>query len=265
MVSAPNHPKVVRDTLDSFRTWMTKDILVIVDGASWEEMSKQYFNAYLLEGLYHNYHRSPYRNVILGMWELSKKWPHADWYCYMEYDCLVASDGFVSELEEAESNGIWCLGSDPRQKQLNLPLLEKMLDSPITQASYVLGCCVFYNGEFIRQLHSFFEKFMNLTNGFTQGFFPGFNDYDLAEHLLPTLATHYGGKVGGLSQWNESLDKWTAGDYEKYPIRFRPDMRDDENFPKASIFHPIKNYDHSIREYNRKIRCKMNMETSKTT
>ena len=160
----------------------------------------------------------------------------------------------------AERTGYTCLGTNHRANKMDLPFLEMIMKEKIkTTPNYLLGCCVFYRGDFINKLHEFFERFLYYTNEFKNGFFPDYEDqggYDFAEHLMPTLAVHHGGKVGGFSRWGDSEQAWIEGYYRKYPIRFRPDLTIEENYPEATILHPVKKYDDPIREYHREKRAR---------
>src|SRR5690606_34482325 len=99
----------------------------------------------------------------------------------------------------------WCVGIDERTSFEELPLLEAFMKTNFKEIKYLLGCCVFHNGEFIRHLADldFFERFLFLTNPFSKGFFPGFAGYDFGEHLYPTLASHFGGKIKSLAHWQD--------------------------------------------------------------
>lgn len=248
---------VVKDTLDSIRAHMTDDILVVVDGAVWHELSKVQFGTPAISGFYHNHSKSPYRNVMFGLMEGVKRWPKADWYCYLEYDCLVANDNFKTDLKEAGDRGYWCLGVDHRIQSIKFPFLEQVLNTKFDKANYLLGCCVFHKGDFLRGLHqaNFFERLLYFTNAFSKGFFPQYEEqggYDFAEHLFPTLAAHFGGGVGGLSTWDATANRWIAGRADRYPIRWRPELEVGEVVvDSASILHPLKEYNHPLRVHYR--------------
>lgn len=259
---------MVSDTLDSIRMFMTKDVLVITDGAAhWKpkrlkkeaEVLRRHdpfegrsLDAHRVEGFYHARSRGPFRNLTLGLKTLAENW-NADWYCYIEYDCLVASDDFKGDLENAGRRGVWAIGNDHRCANYRMPLLEKVV-GPIGESHVLLGCCNFFHADFVRELVSrdFFSKFLCLTNCFRETV-PDFDEqgaYDFGEVVYPTLAAHYGGKVDHFAHYNDMLG-W-SGNAERYPMRFRPDI--DADFPDASIIHPLKNYDDPIRAYHRERR-----------
>jgi hypothetical protein len=260
------YPRVVLDTIDSIRTHMTNNILLVSDGAAWENLSKISWGTIIVKGFYHNYNRSPYKNVILGFKEATEKWEKADWYVYIEYDCLVVSDSFLSDLDSS-----WCLANDYRDKSHRftsycLPVLNEITGVSIDCSQYVLGCCVFYSGKFIRTLRNtdFFSKFIKRTAEFEKGWFPDYKGYAFEETLLPSLVTHFGGTIKQLAAWKGSADKilhpdmsrWN-GRGDKYPMRFRPEIQPSEVHPNATIIHPVKEYNSPIREHYRETRTRI--------
>jgi hypothetical protein len=260
--------EIVQDTLDSIRTYMTNDILILTDGAAhWKTKTLRGGAEILLrdepfedmdvtriEGLYHACTKSPFRNMTLGYKTLIDNWKDADWYCYIEYDCLVASSDFKKDLEEANRRGVWMIGNDHRCGNYKLPLVEKVVRRKIGESHVLLGCCVFIHREYARALMQidFFDRFLSYTNPFRETI-PGFDEqgaYDLGEVVYPTLASHLGGRVEEFACFNHMIG-WT-GKAERFPMRFRPDLT--AEFPDASILHPLKNYDHPIRAYYRERR-----------
>jgi len=256
IINVHGNTELVQDTLDAVRTWVTEDVLLVVDGAKWDEWGAGLeVPAYKLRGFFHGVPKSPYRNVTLALMTAHQQWPKADWYCYSEYDVLFTSSAFKEDLASAADRGVWCIGNDLRTQNFKFPFLEKMLKTQFDESKYLLGCCVFHHGDFIRKLHSegFFNKFLNWTNIFSQGHFPDYEEqggYDVAEHLYPTLANHYGGKVEQFATWHHSHGMW-QGNFRKYPMRWQPEIDpQQEDFPEASIVHPIKDLDHPIRQSN---------------
>lgn len=259
---------VVRDTLDSIMTYMTEDVLVISDGAAGYGARDIRGASILvgkeppslpvptLGGFYHGCSRSPFRNMSLGLKSLRKLYS-ADWYCYMEYDCLVTSDEFKIDLERMARGGVWLAGNDLRCANYRMPLLEGIVGG-LGECRVVLGCCVFLHRAFLDAMNkiNFFDRFLHATNAFkdTVPGLDGQGAYDYAEVMYPTLAVHLGGRVEEFARFNDRLG-WT-GAAERYPMRFRPDIADE--FPDSSIVHPLKDYDHPIRRYSRerRRRCK---------
>jgi hypothetical protein len=251
VMNVHSSPDIIRDSIDSIYTYMTEKIILLVDGASWNNLKDENFQAALVEGFHHNVSKSPYRNVALGLKTLYETYPDVDWYCYTEYDVLFASERFKYNLEFAEQKKVWMLGFDGHIDEHQLPLIESLLKTKMNCSYYMLGCCQFFHKDFIKKLMEidFFDRFLNLTNGFKDGFFPFYNGYDLSEHLYPTLCRHLGGNIGVFSNWDGG--KW-HGAYNYYPVRWRPEI--EEDFPEASIIHPLKDYDNPIRKLHRERR-----------
>lgn len=247
-----SNPPVVLDTLDSIMRYMTKDVLVVIDGAS-KDFQGVKLPAKSVAGFHHGCGKSPYRNVALGLKIIGEMCREVDWYCYIEYDCLVTSDRFKKNLELADQMGIWMLGNDGHVDDIPLPLIAPLVGG-FKSTYYLLGCCQFFNKKFMDKLLeiNFFDRFLNLTNAFSEGFVPYYTGYDISEHLYPTLARHFGGHIGVFATYER--DRW-HGSYEVFPIRWRPDLDPEtENFPNASIMHPLKSYDHPIRVFHRERR-----------
>lgn len=266
ILNVHNDTELVLDTIDSIRTWATDNIIIVVDGASWPHWGKDLeLPVPKIEGLKHGKPSSPYRNYMLGMMYGCRTYPDADWYVYTEYDALFASSQFKEDLKYANENNVWCVGNDARwDRKYDLGLLETISKKKLTCARYLLGCCHFHKGDFIRQLEQekFFERLLFYTNPFDNGYFPGFSEkkgYDFGEWILPTLAGGMGGQVGQFAEWQQNKNRW-GGNYKKYPMRWQPDLEPTENFRDACILHPIKNLDHPIRKYHAENRRKYRME-----
>jgi len=250
-------PESTADTLESIQTFVGQNVIVSIDGAVWNDFEDIKLPAYKLKGFYHNTPKSPYRNMALGLRTLYSKFPKADWFLYTEYDCLFASNAFKKNLDFADRQDVWMLGNDGRQEKNKhkFPLIEAIINEKISTCHYLLGSCMFFCNEFIERLAEldFFTKLINVSNHFTEGYFPSYTGYDLSEHLYPTLATHFGGDIGSFAAWNEITRTW-SGNYSRYPIRWQPELDPEtECFEKASILHHIKK-NHPIREVHRKKR-----------
>jgi hypothetical protein len=244
LINAHKPDELLIDTLDSVQTWVTKSVMIIMDGA-WREHWPKDFYVPVVEGFEHNFKWGPYRNVMLGLISCSEANNEADWYLYCEPDVLFSSDGFLTDLSEAEKDGIWCMGFDHRNTNCEIPFLERIFGEKLGRTQYLIGCCVFYKGSYIRRLRDsgFCSKFLLMTNEFKKGFFPDCAKQDIidvSEHLYPTLAKHWGGGVRGLTTWNQMLQVWTGKEHQKYRVRWRPDIQEQEGFIGTSILHPIK-------------------------
>lgn len=257
VLNVHSQPDVIRDTIDSILTYLTEKIIVVVDGAAWPSLKYEKFPVGKMEGFYHNIHKSPYRNVALSLKTVTETYPDAQWYCYTEYDVLFASERIKNNLRLAEEKGVWMLGNDGRVDVEAMPLIQSLVGEKFKSSYYLLGCCQFFHRNFISKLNEidFFNRFLNLTNGFTDGFFPFYGGYDLSEHMYPTLCRHFGGNIGVFAHYDEN-GRW-HGAYKHFPVRWRPEIDPEtENFPEASIIHPLKTYDHPIREMHRERRNK---------
>ena len=237
---------VVLDTLDSIKTYMTDQIVTVVDGDCGKIPSS-------IQGCMHHSYRAPFRNMAFGMLNVIEKFPNSDWYCYLEYDCLIASSRFKENLKLADDMNVWMLGNDGHVDDVKIPIIESLVGEKLKSPYYLIGACQFFSQKFIQKLNeiNFFNRFLNLTNGMADGVFPHYNGYDISEHMYPTLARHFGGNIGVFATYDYVKRKW-HGSYRYFPIRWKPELdSDNENFEEASILHPLKSFDHPIRIYHR--------------
>lgn len=247
--------EIIVDTLDSILTYVSDKVLVLIDGKSWDSFNDYPLNTPKLKGFSHGIRKAPFRNTALGLSTLFDHWPEADWYCYCEYDVLFGSNRFLHNLRMAEEKNVWMLGNAGRIDEVRLPMIESLIGSPFKSVYYLLGCCLFFHRKFLEKLKEldFFPRFLNLTNNFDGASFPGYAGYDLSEHLYPTMCRHMGGNIGVFATCDDNM-KW-HGSYRHFPMRFRPALDPEtENFPEASIMHPLKTFDHPIRCYHRERR-----------
>jgi hypothetical protein len=255
VINTHGNPETTYDTVDSVLRYMTNNVLLLVEEAAWDIYASNPQVA-MLKAFRHDFYKAPYRNVVLGLLAATQHWSDSDWFCYMEYDCLVGSDAFKMDLSVAERSNVWCIGNDYRTNQKErFPLVERILGEKIDEICYILGACIFFHRRFMQAANerNFFERFLYYTNDFQQDFFPDYDGWDITEHLLPTLVKHWGGEVQQFAKWSKTLGEWTEGDPRKYPIRWRPDLTDDECW-EATIMHPIKAFDHPVRIRHRQRR-----------
>jgi hypothetical protein len=253
VLNAHENSPVFRDTLDSVRHYWTDEVLVVADAKNWGQFRDFDLGVRKLEGFYHGKSSAPYRNVCLGLMKAWESWGESKgWYCYMEYDCLVASDSVGADL--AAYDGMCILGNDHRTNGGRIEFLERLQRSRL-DLHYLLGCCVFLSRDLIKAMvaEDFFERFLSFTNfnlGEVSVRGPHGREemaYDLSEFLYPTLCVHYGGKVGELACWQGS--GW-RGDGARYPMRFRPDL-DEGVFDEGCVLHPIKSFNSPVRVHHR--------------
>ncbi len=258
ILSTHGIPEITLDTLESIRYYMTDRVLLLVDGVGYDKYDNIPVQAYKLKGFNHGFWKSPYRNIVLGLYSAVQNFKDSDWFCYMEYDCLVGSSAFKKDLEQAEKEGVWLLGNDLRRHQelekgVNLSLLEKVVGGKFNEIIYFLGACLFYHKDFMLKAleEEFFQRFLYYTNDFRRDFFPMYTAWDVTEHALPTVVQHYGGKVKQFAVYNKNIGAW-SGNYRKYPIRFRPEIEyNPDLFLQGSIIHPCKDFNSPVRKYHR--------------
>lgn len=260
VLSAHENSPVYRDTLESVRRHLSEDVVVLVDGFAWREFDSEDVDK--IEGFRHGKSSAPVRNVALGMMGAWDRWgKSADWYCYMEYDCLVGSGEIKDHLRMADELGFWMLGNDLRKVDRSMPMLDRLMRSKV-ELYYLLGCCMFFSGGYMRILSEkdVFRRLLEQTN-----FFPSQMNiedssgkplpaHDASEFIYPSLAVHYGGKIEQFACWEQD-ERWT-GNFQHYPMRWRPDLWDKDPFMQACIMHPLKDYDNPIRTYHRQLRAK---------
>jgi hypothetical protein len=247
------------DTIDSIQTWVTNDIVVVVDGEAWNSWGKYAFLPCKIKGFHHGASRNPYKNVAYGLSTLADKYD-ADWYLYTEFDTLFLSDQFKEDLEKAEQENIWYIASDLKQTNQDLPLIEQILKIKLKQVWKNLGCCLFFHKNYINKLKelNFFDRLLTWTSSFSKDHVPGINPlfyHDISEYIYPSLALHYGGNLLNISTWEDNSKSWLRD--KRYALRFRPDI--EECPDDAIIVHPIKKLDNPIRQQAKKDReCKRN-------
>ena len=254
VLNAHENSPVFLDTMESIRHFWTDEVLVVVDAKGWSQFSGD-AGFPKLEGFYHGRESAPFRNVCLGMMKAWETWgSKVDWYCYMEYDCLVGSSIVKAHLSEADRKGVWLIGNDYRVDSRKIPFLDRFSGSPLN-LHYLLGCCLFFSREFVSCLsrHNFFESFLGFTNFHVEP--PHFicangrkeMVYDLSEFMYPSLAIRHGGKVAELDCWEGS--RWRSGGGD-YPLRFRPDLCEGI-YEGACVMHPLKALDCPVRTFHR--------------
>ena len=249
ILNAHSDSKTIIDTCDSILEHVGPNILLLINGSTWEELKDIDLPVCKVRGFNHNVPKSPYRNVALGLKMVQEQYPDADWYCYTEYDALFTSPRFRENLKMAEDRKVWMLGNCGRVDHVEMPLVEALVGEKFKSIYYLLGCCQFFHKDFMSKLVEidFFDRFLFLTNSFSNGFFPAYDGYDISEHLYPTLCRHFGGNVGVFATW-ENEKEW-HGAYQYFPMRWRPEL--DEIYEDASILHPLKEFSHPTRIYHR--------------
>lgn len=259
VLNSHENSSIFHDTLESINYYLTKDVLVVVDGLSWNQFENIDIPALKMSGFPHGKSYAPYRNVALGLFKAWQTWGDSkNWYCYTECDSVIGSDDVLEHLQKAEELGFWILGNDFRQEQQKkIPFLENFLKQPVSSLSYLLGCCLFFNSKFLKKLYddNFFENFLSYTNFRDQDIYlidenNNKEVIDISEFLYPTLAKFYGGEARELACWDYRSSSWT-GNAEFYPMRFRPEITLNDPHLQACIMHPLKSFENPVRQYHR--------------
>jgi hypothetical protein len=250
ILNAHENEACVLDTIDSIQTYVGDRIMLLTDGLKWSWAEALQAPVYKLKGFNHGANKAPYRNVALALQNALDLWDF-DWLCYTEYDALFGSDRYCKNLELADQRDVWMLGNDGHVDCQPIPLVESMCGLELKNSYYLLGCCQFFSRKYLNILleHDFFNRFLHMTSEFTEGYMPGYNGYDVSEHLYPSLCRHYGGNIGVFASYDEN-GCW-HGAYQYFPFRWRPELRPDECFPEGSIYHPLKTADHPIRIFQK--------------
>lgn len=260
VLSAHENSPVYRDTLESVRTYLSKDVAVLLDGFSWGQFASE--DVEKIEGFRHGKASAPVRNMALGMMGAWERWGESsDWYCYMEYDCLVGSGEIRDHLRMADERGYWMLGNDLRRVERSMSMLDRLAGSRVP-LYYLLGCCLFFSRNFMKVLSdkNIFGRLLEQTNFFPSDFMAADSAgktlpvHDASEFIYPSLAVHYGGRIEQFACWN-SEGSW-SGNFHHYPMRFRPDLSDGDPFLQACVMHPLKDFDNPIRAHHRSVRKK---------
>lgn len=221
------------DTLESISTYVSDDILVVVNGKA-NDFKLPY---YKLQGYSQKNARAPFRNVALSLMYAYDLYPNSDWFCYMEWDGVFASSAFKETLKSAEEQNVWMMGTNGRIDCADLSLIEAAIGEQFKSVYYMLGAVLFFHSNYMKKLKEidFFNKFLQLCNGFSNEI-PKYHGYDISEHMYPTMARHFGGNLGVFSTYEEGT--W-HGDYKSFPVRWKPDI-EEIDLKCANFVHPLK-------------------------
>lgn len=178
-------------TVNSVKQYITDNILLIVNNNHWNSFKDNY-TIPLLKGLNHNSYKTSYRNVLLGFFHAIKAWGYSDWYFYIEDSIVTKPLNIDFDYD--------IVGSNLREDNKQLKIVEFIIKSPLKV--HFMNNIYLYSKRFITNLMetNFIETFLHYTNDFQNGFFPGYgNKYtNFLEHLMPTLANHWGNKIGAI-------------------------------------------------------------------
>lgn len=244
VLMAHDYPLTVKDTLNGIIRNVGDKIILHVDALGWDKFKNEdFYPAHLSKGV----ERSIYRNSVLGIQRAFEMYPKADWYCWTEYDCLFISPNFKEDLAVTKA---WCLGIHYRDRPFKAHLLSDMIKRKIKKQFMFIGACMFLHHDFVSELNKidFFNQFLAVAKNFSHRNFPNKNCIAFEEALWPTLAVAMGGKLKELAVHRKSLENGYRGKGKRYIIRFNPVVKLKEINEQTSIIHPIKSYDHPIRE-----------------
>jgi hypothetical protein len=256
VLSAHENSPTYKDTLESVRKYLSDDVVVLVDGFGWKQFESESVDK--IEGFRHGKSSAPVRNMALGMMGAWERWGgSADWYCYMEYDCLVGSGETKTHLGMADERGYWMLGNDMKKiDDKSMPKLNQ-LERAEVELRYLLGACCFFSREYMRVLaeKDLFRRLLEFTNFFSPEFCiqdssgKQLPSHDPSEFIYPSLAEHYGGKIEQFASWGDD-GSW-SGNHQHYPMRYKPDLSLNDPFEQACIMHPLKEHNNPVRECHR--------------
>jgi hypothetical protein len=236
------YPEVVKDTLESIFCHVTNKVIVLVDGLGWENFKDLDLSpAKVIKGFNHGKPRSPYRNSVLGVKLLYEQFPDVEWYCYMEYDTVFASESFKEDLK----CDAWVVGTQMRIQDFHATLLSDILGKKIKKQYKLLGACMFLNREFVKNIVEigFIDRFIKETEGFKKGWFPQKRTYAFEEILWPTIAVSLGGKIKEIVSFGKEYRN-----YSNWVVRYRRKLRVDlYKKLRPSIIHPLKKFDEEVR------------------
>lgn len=259
VVNAHSNPEVIRDTLDSVRAHLSVSsgdkLLLMLDGGTHDGLVAQNdFDCEVLRGFKHMCGNSPYRNVCLGLRSLYDGCPDADWYLYMEQDCLITSGVFKDDLQKAGTD-VGCFGFWVHQTtrgfshKEGVPILEGLWGGRMNYW-WMLGCYFFIRRDILDALknrkNDFLGRLLVATDGFGRTL-PGIDPcHCVEETLIPSVVASLGKRVCSLA----ALDK-TA---KRYKVVNRPDfLLMDLDLSAISLVHPTKEMG-PLREVMKKIR-----------
>ena len=244
-VHTHNNPELTADTVDSVKTWMTKKVFVLVDGAGWKNFDHKDVGCDLHCGLLHGRQKSPFRNILFGLKEIYKRYPDQEWYAYLENDCLVVTDQFKEDLKKAK--GKWFAGCNHRTGQLDIPLLDQLVGGRVSEEHYVIGCTMFFHRDYLEKLLSenIPNKIIEATLPLPSGDFPAFRGFAFEETLFPSLSNYYR---------SSSVYPLSGNFTPRYPVRWPLDLLPSDVSPAATILHPVKKADDPLRLHYRRFR-----------
>lgn len=218
------------DTLNRVKTHLTDKTIIVSDQAGWQDIHK-IKGVEKVCGVYHKCIHGPYRNQIIGLSRLYRKYPECEWYGNVEWDVAINDSRLLIDLEKAK--GCWTAGFDLRQYDTPWPVLSSKIGREIKTTRYYIGCCLFFHHDFIKicEEEGFFAKILHTSRVYGPHW-PDYRDWSVDEALLPSIAQSYDKPGYEFGCWDEDRNR------DVYAVRYRPEWKElPENW---SVVHPLK-------------------------
>ena len=239
-INVHDNPELIRKNIDLLKRNVTDNIVLLVEKSAYQNWPIEDFNdVIVIEGFKHNFPRNPYKNVLFNLKHTYERFPNSDWYVFTEFDNFIVSEKFKNDFQYINEN-YSLITTDFREVHCEDTLFSNSLEMKFEKFYCMLGCCYFIKKNLMEALyHQVFEKFLTFTSLMPEGFYPNFNQYDVAEVLIPTICMHNKFDVLNLCRFTEEEFEW-KGMGKKYAMRFRPNIHFSELSKKTCIVHPVK-------------------------
>src|SRR4051812_23084988 len=96
-VHTHGHPEITSDTVKRVKSYLTDKIIIICDKAGWKDIQKVKGITKFC-GVYHAQVANPYRNQILGLSQIYRKYPNCTWYGNVEWDTAINGNKILEDL-----------------------------------------------------------------------------------------------------------------------------------------------------------------------
>ncbi len=223
---------VTADTLNRVKKHLTDNTIIICDRVGYKEINS-IKNETKVYGVYHNHPTGPYRNQIIGLDHLYRKYPNCLWYGNIEWDTAVNNDQILKDLGGAEEIGAWTAGFDMREYDADWRVLSSKIKRTVDKTRYYIGCCLFFHRDFIKICleENFFVEILRAAKVYGP-YWPDYHEWSVDEAILPSIARSYGKPGFEFGSWKEDRNR------DKYAVRFKPDW---DALPDGwCAAHPLK-------------------------
>ena len=199
------------------------------------------------KGVFHGVGRSPYKNCALGLLKARSLWPKAAWYCYLEFDVVLFTDGFKADLAKlADIDDLCLVGTDVVPLDGNDHWIVKEILNDRRVSSYrTLGAVMCFSNYCMKCWESvnFLKLLLEKTHLYHADYFPNFRSYAVEEVVFPSAAAAFG-RILDIQKSNPP----------KYPVRFSPPVNEREIMSNTTMAHPCKFLDSPVRKISKIIR-----------